>query len=247
MDRKYSCKDVVMLSACDIMAETALDNVTKIEKTNSALNAIYYGDLKSRIDAVLKEYFGINSGRELQNVTSSLEAHRLEMLHHLTLIRTQVDAGFEDARRRKEILSDLGFNPWWKKAKRNNSQIALIALLEVFEKGCTDELADELTTHKVPDVSLAFVKDNIGQMYAINVRQEKMKHSRKAITDEAVGQFNSIYKETMSYARGLQITFKNDPILKPAFTFSTIVKQLDPTKSKPSGGSGDNTENDGNE
>ncbi len=233
--RVYRGADFQMLSSCDIIADHGLENLAALQAANSAWNEVFFSNIKNRIREMLTGYFGIKSGADLKDITVELTGLQGTLLKHLTMLSTQIDSNFKNDRsRQKAILTQLGYTAYWDKAKRAGSQTALISLLEVFEKGCTEALRNELTAKKVSDVSIQYVRDNMRRMYELNVRQEGLKDSRKLITEDVIEKFNDIYNTTMSYSRSAQTLFSEKPVLKKEFTYSHISKQL--SSSRPSSG-----------
>lgn len=228
--RKFKGSDVAMLSACEVIANHALNNIDAIQAVNSAWNEAYFSNISDSIKDILTNYFGLNSGTELKSVTDDLLKQQTEMLWHLTMLNSQIDVAYKaDPAQRKQILSILGYTAWWDKAKRSKNQIALVALLEVFAKGCTKELQDKLIARKISDVSIQYILDNSSSVYQLNVRQEGLKDSRKFITVDLVNRFNDIYDQTMLYSRSLQTLFNGDPLRKKIFSYTHILQLLSPS------------------
>lgn len=225
--RVYNSSDINMLMACNVMADHALENVAVLQGGNSAWNEAFFNEIKERIQTLLKDVFGIKSVKILQDATAELVALQSELLPHLTMLRKQILTAWRDDKTGcKEILDSLGYSIYWNKANTCKSQTALIAMLEIFEKGCTPALLDKFTSKKISDVSIDFVRNNFRRMFDLNVIQEKIKSSRKLITSDVIEQFNAVYNNTMFYSGSAQTLFKNDSIRRGQFTYSQVVKRL---------------------
>lgn len=239
--RIYKASDIRMLSACDIIADSALENLTEIEGINPAWDEAFFKDIKRRILELVKNVFGAKSVKDLKVATAELAGLQKNLLYHLTLLHQQITGAYrKDAARKKEILDDLGYTAYWKKAKDRKVQIALIEMLEVFEDECTPDLRDELVSKKISSTSLDFVLENLSGMFTLNVVQEGKKGSRKLITADVVDKFNDIYSDTIFYTGSVRTLFQKDPIRQKSFTFSHVVKQLGgPGSGHASTGDGD--------
>lgn len=233
--RIYKGSDIHMLTACDVIADHALENLIALESVNPAWSEAYFKEIKERIVALLRDVFGIRSVKTLKEATAELVALQVELLDHLTMLRKQIVAAWrDDTVSQKNILDDLGYSAYWHKAKTNKSQTALIAMLEVFEKGCTPALLDKFAARKISGVSVDFVRNNLHRLFGLNVTQEGKKDSRKLVTADIIDKFNMVYNDTMLYAGSAQTLFRNDPVRRKEFTYSHVVKQLgESTNGKP--------------
>lgn len=240
MKRIYKGSDIDMLTACSVIAEHALENLVALEGTNSFWNEAHFAEIKERVRKLLSDIFGIKSVQALQEATGRLVALQSVLLKHLTMLRKQIMTGWQkDTAVLKEILDSLGYSEYWEKAKTNKSQTALVAMLEVFEKGCTPDLLEKFAAKKVSDVSVGFVRSNLRSLFDLNVMQEGKKSSRKHITNDTIDLFNAVYSDTIQYAGSAQTLFSNDPVRRGQFSYSQVLRHL--------GGGGGNTGKPGDE
>ncbi len=225
--RFYKASDIKMLTACDVIADHALENLAALEAANPAWGEAYFKEIKEGILALLRDVFGIKSVKALKEATLELVTLQMTLLDQLTMLRKQIVTAYRgDASRQKAILSDLGYTAHWGKAKTNQSQTELIAMLEVFEKGCTPALLEEFTAKKISGTSVGFVRDNLRRLFELNVVQEGKKDSRKLVTADTIDKFNAVYNDTMLYAGSAQTLFKGDAVRRKEFTYSHVIKQL---------------------
>jgi hypothetical protein len=242
--RLYSTSDIRMLTACDVIADHALENLEPLVAYNPAWSADYFTAIKTDIAGILQNVFGIRSVNTLKEITARLNATREQVLNHLTMLHRQINTAWRtDPAILRAILTALGYTANWAGAKNNGSLADLLTLLETFAKACTEGLLAKLQSKKVSITSINFVCDNIKPLYELNVTQEGTKDSRKLITAEIVTRFNAIYTDTMFYAGSAQILFKADAVRVKEFTFTHIVRGLGGGRSGSSAGSSDDAGN----
>lgn len=232
--RLYSTSDIRMLTACDVIADHAIENITPLTAYNPDWTVKYFTEIKDDIALVLQNVFGVRSVTALAEITARLNKLQAQMLEHLTLLHRQINIAWRaDPTRLRAILSALGFTTHWNGAKRKGSMTDLLTLLETTTKACTDALLAEFKSRMISSVSIDFIATNLQALYDLNVRQEGIKDSRKIITAEIIDRFNEIYTTTMFYAGTAQILFKSDPVRVKEFTFTHIVRGLGGSPTTP--------------
>ena len=232
--RKYTGKDVEMLSACATIIEQATIHKTTLVSKRANWADPFLPNLQTRIDGAFANYLGIDNAKQMRAATQVILNLQETALELLAEFKVQIEEDFKtDTVRRDEVLTQLGFTAHHKNAQ-SRDQEALIQLLLQFNLNMTNDLKTEITAK---GLALQTITDIITQADVLNnanITQETLKGGRKDITQEALTEFNGIYNEAISVARISAKFFKKDPAIKNKFSYSKTIKALNkPKPTKP--------------
>lgn len=224
--RKYSGKDVDMLSACATIMEHATVQKTFLVSKRANWADPFFPNLQTRIDDAFTNFLGIDNAKAMREATQVVVNLQETALVLLAEFKIQIVEDFKnDPVRRDEILTQLGFTAHLKDAQTRDQE-ALIELLLKFKFNMTNDLETEITAK---GLALQTITDIIAQadiLNEANITQETLKGERKEISQEAVTEFNGIYDEVISIARISAKFFKNDPATKDQFSYSKVLRNL---------------------
>ena len=145
----------------------------------------------------------------------------------------QIEQDFKATPDRKtEILTQLGFNSYFKLATSSRDQEALIDLLFQYKTNLTPELKTEIVDKGTAEAALDNITDYADTLKNANVSQEGDKGTRKEITNEAIQAFNGVYNSVSSIAIIAAKFYKADPAKKDLFSFNKVSKALNNQGSK---------------
>lgn len=220
-----------MLVASFTILESAIKNKTELQGKRSSWKDPFFDDLKTKIDLAVQVYLGVDSAKELRQLTLAINDLKKDALIYLAELKVQLVEDFKSQKsRRDEIIKQLGFTGNLYRAQQGDQE-ALIELLyqfklniaeiqaEIIAKGTAKELIDNIVLYA-------------DKMRAADVSQEFSKGNRKTITAEAVKEFNDIYSSIISISRIAANFFRKDAPLKDQFTFSKVAKSLNAQKQK---------------
>jgi hypothetical protein len=228
LTRSYSAKDAVMLTALSVILKNAEDNLTELTAENDNWNATLVSTLKARVDKDFTDILGIDPKKDQRAATATVKAIQIAALPLLSTVSLRMGVAIKDAVRRTELLNQLGFTAFAKKAQAKD-QIALIELLAQFKTNLTVEVKAEITASK--DIKATVIDSIIGYANTFsneNITQETYKSNSKNITAEGVAALNATYTAVVTeFAKLVQDFYKKKKSAKKdLFSFSAIKKAV---------------------
>ena len=228
LKRSYSAKDAVMLTTLSVILQNAEDHLTELTAENENWNATLISTLKARVDKDFTNILGIDPKKDLREATAIVKAIQAEALPLLSTVHLRLNVAVKDTARRSELLTQLGFTAFGKKAQAKD-QIALIELLAHFKTNLTAKVKAEITASK--DIKAPILDTLLGFADTFNkenITQEIYKSSSKEITAEGVAALNATYKAVVTNFSKLVLDFfrKQKSAKKDLFSFSTIKKAV---------------------
>ncbi len=236
MKQKFNFKTLPMLVA----ALTLADHFEAEKKTFVAENSLWADpfaeNFRKAVEAILTEYYGINTKEELKNKTKLINELAGKATDDLEMVKTQIERGFRASPEKcSSLLDKLGFTANWNKAVHSN-QSALITLLFAFRNNLNAELRAELEQNGVNALRLTSILSYTDALNQANITQEGLKGSSKLETEKAVIALNNIYDQAMDICLVGQQLFKKDKLKKELFVFTKLVKKQGTTVAGKSGG-----------
>lgn len=235
-NRKYSCKDVEMLLAAQIIAENFLANMPELSEVRTDWTEAYANQLIARIEHTTQTYLGVDAQKNQREATAALTAIQAPAMHDVSFLKTQIDDDFKkEPVKRAEMLTSLGFDSYLKPLQKGK-QDALIQFLFKFKQNLSETLRQEIeakgTSPKLIDRILGYADT----MLKANVTQENFKASSKEVTQEGIDAFNAIYDEVIGICKKAKVYYANQHLKKEQFAFSKVLAKMGATskKSKPS-------------
>ncbi len=226
--RIFSAKDAVMLTALSVILKNAEDNLTELTAENDNWNATLVSKLKARVAKDFEDILGIDPKKDQRAATATVKAIQAAALPLLSTVSLRLNVAIKDAARRAELLNQLGFTAFAKKAQAKD-QIALIELLAKFKTNLTAEVKAEITASK--DIKATVIDSIIGYANIFsnqNITQETYKSNSKNITAEGVAELNVVYTAVVTDFSKLVLDFykKKKSAKKDLFSFSAIKKAV---------------------
>lgn len=226
-NRNYNFKDVDMLLASKTIVETLKANLTDLSIARSTWTEEYTNNLASKIDDAIENYLGLDKKKELRETTANLASIQMPAMRDLSFIKTQIEVDFgKDA---KEILKALGFDKNLR-AVQNRDQEALIELLYSFKKGLTENLKTQIIEKGTNPELIDRIINYADQLKQTNVSQETLKETTKALSEEALQEFNDIYDEVIGICKIASVFYQFDALKKDQFTFTKVVNNMNAAK-----------------
>lgn len=228
--RKYSGKDVDMLSTCAIIIEQAIIHKTFLVSKRATWADPFFPDLQTQIEDAFTGYLGIDNAKAMRQATRIVIELQAIALDLLAEFKIQIVEDFKnDPPRRDEILTQLGFTTHHKGAQ-NKDQEALIELLLKFKLNMTNGLKTEITNKGLAMQTITDIIAHADILKEANITQETLKGRRKEITQEAVTEFNVIYTKIISIARISYKFYKKDTAIRDQFSYSKTKRNLNKPK-----------------
>jgi hypothetical protein len=226
--RIFSAKNAVMLTVLSVILENALDNIKEITEENDNWNVDLITALKARVDKDFKDILGIDPKKDQREATVTVKAIQAAALPILSTLSLRLTVAVKDDARRAELLNQLGFTAFAKKAQAKD-QIALIELLAQFKTNLTAEVKTEITASK--DIKATVIDSILGYANTFsneNITQETYKSNSKTITAEGVAALNATYTAVVTdFAKLVQDFYKKKKSVKrDLFSFSAIKKAV---------------------
>jgi hypothetical protein len=226
--RLYSAKDAVMLTALSIILNNAADNIAELTDENENWNTALLTALKAQVDKDFEDILGIDPKKDQREATAFIKSIQAEAMPLLSTFSLRLSVAVKDAARRSELLNQLGFTAFAKKAQTRD-QIALIELLAKFRKNMTAEVKAEVTASK--DIKGTMVDTLVGFADTLqhkNITQETYKVKSKEVTAESVIALNNTYSAVVSNFSKLVLDFytKKKSPKKALFSFTAIAKTV---------------------
>ena len=226
-NRNYNFKDVDMLLASKTIVETLKSNLADLSITRSTWTEDYATNLATKIDEAIENYLGLDKKKELRDTTANLASIQSPAMRDLSFIKTQIEVDFgKDA---KEIIKTLGFDKNLRSVQ-NRDQEALIELLYSFKKGLNDNLKNQLIEKGTNPELINRIISYADQLKLTNVSQETLKETTKALSEEALNEFNAIYDEVIGICKIASTFYQFDTLKKDQFTFTKVVSNMNAAK-----------------
>lgn len=224
--RMYSYKDVVMLVACQTIAENFKAHKEEIIAARSVWADPFISNFEARLNKAITTYLGLDPRQELKNATQAFAQIQETAIKDLSFLKTQIEADFAaDKTRMNSLLDLLGYRSYWAAARRKDQQ-ALIQLLYQYRNGLTKAVKTELAAKGGNEVLLSRLAGYADTLKKANVTQETMKGSSKEITEAGTIEFNTIYEQAMAICKISAKVFADNPQVKDKFVFSRIAKNM---------------------
>jgi len=226
-NRNYNFKDVDMLLASKTIVETLKSNLSDLSVARSTWTEEYANQLATKIDEAIENYLGLDKKKELRDTTANLASIQEPAIRDLSFIKTQIEVDFDGEA--KEIIKTLGFDKNLR-AVQNRDQEALIELLYSFKKGLNKKIKDAIiekgTNPELIDRIIAYAD----QMKQTNISQETLKETTKALSDEALKEFNDIYDHVIGICKIASSFYQFDTLKKDQFIFTNVVENMNAAK-----------------
>lgn len=227
----YSAKNAVMLTALSVILKNAEDNITELTAENDNWNPSLISTLKARVTKDFEEILGIDPKKDQRKATATVKAIQAAVLPLLSTVSLRLNVAIKDAAKRSELLTQLGFTAFAKKAQAKD-QIALIELLAKFKTNLTAEVKTEITASK--DIKATVIDSIIGYANTFsneNITQETYKSNSKNITADGVTELNAVYTAVVTDFSKLVLDFykKKKSAKKDLFSYTAIVKTVSNT------------------
>lgn len=163
----------------------------------------------------------------MRDTTANLASIQSPAMRDLSFIKTQIEVDFgKDA---KEIIKTLGFDKNLRSVQ-NRDQEALIELLYSFKKGLNDNLKNQLIEKGTNPELINRIISYADQLKLTNVSQETLKETTKALSEEALNEFNAIYDEVIGICKIASTFYQFDTLKKDQFTFTKVVSNMNAAK-----------------
>lgn len=226
-NRNYNFKDVDMLLASKTIIETLKSNLSDLSVARSTWTEDYANQLATKIDSAIENYLGLDKKKELRDTTANLASIQEPAMRDLSFIKTQIEVDFDGEA--KEIIKTLGFDKNLR-AVQNRDQEALIELLYSFKKGLSKKLKDAIIAKGTNPELIDRIISYADQMKQTNISQETLKETTKALSDEALQEFNNIYDQVIGICKIASSFYQFDTLKKDQFTFTKVVENMNAAK-----------------
>ena len=224
--RKYSNKDVEMLTAIATIIENALANKTFLQSKRSTWVDPFFEDLKTKIEQTTDTFLGKDAAKQMREATQVVTQIQKQALSDLAEFKVQVEQDFKSNPVQKtEIITQLGFATYFKTAN-TGSQEALVNLLFQFKSNLSAALNTEIVAKGTAQATIDAIVGYAEALKNANISQETFKGTRKEITDEAINAFNEIYDQVISIAKIASNFYKTDKSKQQLFSFSKVISNL---------------------
>ncbi len=224
--RLYNAKDVEVLVVGETIAENAKTLVAALTLSRPQWADPYFDDLITEIQGVYTTALGIDNAKDMREATYALYALMPPAYDALAMFKVQVEIDYAANKdRQNEILNQLGYKQHYA-GLRKGDQESFVEILAKFKVNMTPTLITELNAAGIPTVVINKVTNFSDSLKNANITQEVAKGMRKNISEEAVGQINSIYQKVMAISKIGAKVFKNDKTNKDRLNFTANLKQL---------------------
>lgn len=220
----YNFRNAEMLLAAKTVSRSFTENIDLLSSFRNDWTREYAADLDRRIDDALDRYLDIDKYKDLREATNKLVSMAFPARRDLTAFKTQVEVDFKNEAR--HILASLGYQSYYQKAKRANSQEGLIANLVSFANGMTPELKEKITSKGLKPELVDRILSYSQYLKDANTVQEVLKQSTRKISKEAREVFNAIYTEVMGICKIVHRGHEFDPILREQFSFANVARNM---------------------
>ncbi|MDR1865111.1 MAG: hypothetical protein LBR08_06005 [Bacteroidales bacterium] len=221
-----------MLAACSTIIDNALANQDFLASKRVIWAPPFFETLKKRIDGDFRKYLGVGTkagktGKTAQpRITKVIVTIQAQAMINLAEAKVQIEEDFKfDRERRDFILKELGFITYYKRA-RAKDQKALAQLLYRFKSGLTLDMQNEIIRKGTSADTIARIVAYADLLAATDVPRDAFGSSKKAITDEAIMEFNEVYNEVISIAKIAHTFFKGNTAIQDGFSYNNIRGKL---------------------
>lgn len=226
LKRIYTGSDVNMLTACDIIIKQAINQQTFLVDKRPKWADPFFSDIEKKVKNAFSNILGIDNAKEMRGATQIVTAIQEKALNDLAEFKVQLEVDFKDNKPRlKEILINLGFNEYLKKAQRKG-QDALIDLLFQFKLNMTAGLKTEISEAGTPAPLITGIIAYADQLKNSNITQETFKSGRKELSQTAIAELNAIYSEVIGIAKIAANFFKDNKVLQEQFIYAKVISKL---------------------
>lgn len=233
--RIYKGKDVEMLTATATIIEQGINHKTFLISKRSTWADPFFPGLQTRIQNAFKNYLGIDNYKALRKATQTVYSIQYPSIKWLGDFKLQIVEDFKKDQaqkiRRKEILTQLGFNAHYKDTTKKDQE-ALVELLLKFDTNMTSALETEVTAKGIDPALINNIRSNANILNSSNINQETLKGTKKTVTNAAITEFNDIYSEVISVARISARFFQKEPAVKAQFSYAKTLKNLNRPKAE---------------
>ena len=221
--RKYKCHDVEMLTASETILNHCIENSSVLIAKRPLWHDPFFPNLLQTLEEAYSKYLGIDNAKELREASAEVNRLQSSSLNLLSDFKTQLSVDFgSDKPRLNEILNQLGFNGYYRKAS-NGSQQALMELLAKFKNNMSAELETEITGKGTGAALITGIKDYFETFRAANTRQETAKGKKINITAAEISGLNEVYTTIVGICKIARKAFNADPVKKDLFSFAKTV------------------------
>jgi hypothetical protein len=231
--RAYAGKDEEMLTACSTIADQAFSHKTFLISKRAAWADPFFANLKTTIDTAFTSILGIDNIKARRIATQAVYAIQKNALRDIAEFKVQVASDFSSNKPRlKEILIELGFTAYLKKAQQKDEE-ALVALLFTFKTNMDAALTTEITAAGTDAALITTIAGYAQTLKNANVTQESFKGSSKELTQTSIIALNAIYNQTIAVAKISRKFYKGNTSVQDLFSYSKTLKKLNISKTPP--------------
>jgi hypothetical protein len=226
LKRDFSGKAVDMLSTCETIIQHAIDHKEFLQKKRNTWADPFFDNILAKIQKAYSEHLGIDNAKELREATRKVHEIQDAAVKILAEFKVQLTEDFKaDKEKQTELLRNLGFTQFHKKAQRGDQE-ELIQLLFQFKDNMSPDLKAEIISKGTAESTIDEIIAHADVLRDLNITQETLKGNRKEITQAALAEFNAIYNEVISVAKIAAKFFKGDKAVQEQFSYNKIKKRL---------------------
>ncbi|UPT69295.1 MAG: hypothetical protein M0D53_08645 [Flavobacterium sp. JAD_PAG50586_2] len=231
--RHYNTKDVDMIITASVIIEAAIANKALLQAKRSTWADPFFENIKNRIDAATQDYLGVDNAKDLRLSTQIVLSMQNAALNDLSQVKVQIEQDYKNNPARKtEILTQLGFIPYYKGAQKKDQE-ALINLLYQFKVNLIPVLKTEIVNKGIAIETLDSIAAYADTLKEADIIQEGTKGTRRELTATAITEFNEIYDAITSIAIISAKLLKDNPALKQQFSYNKVSKTINAGKPYP--------------
>lgn len=224
--RKYTVKDIEMLTAAGVIIETAITNKTFLQSKRTTWADPFFDDLKIQIQNTTDTYLGKDAAQNMRLASQIVYSIQATAKANLSELKVQIEQDYKNNPTQKtEILTQLGYTTYHKQVQKNDQE-ALVNQLYQYKNNLTPTLKADIIAKGTAVATLDAITAQAQTLKDANITQETYKGTRKEITNEAIIAFNTIYDQIMSITKITRNFYKTDPIKKQQFAFAKIVANI---------------------
>lgn len=221
MAAKCRYNGLKMLTAASVIADFFESDKEIFIEEYSSCEDPFLENFRNGINMALSKYYGINTKEALHDASLSLGVINEEVLYDLSVVRAEIEYSFREQRQLKNnILSQLGFAYYWRRA---NSQISMHSLLLNFRSNMNLELKTLLVTEGVDEQRLGNVMNMAERLHLANVFQELLKDNSQFGTESIVNEPKRIYDTAMEICLKGQQLFRKNKKKQELYVFSKVL------------------------
>jgi hypothetical protein len=226
MKLKFTDPEFFILAAASVVADRFEAYKDIFTRDHSNWKDPFISCYKKKIGLILSKYYNIRTTEELRTSVCFLWRIYTNSLDDLTMIKKQIEWGFEDNPLRREALLDkLGFITYWNKASHNN-QVAMFSLLLVFYNKLSEDLIlrAELESKGIVIRLIYNILSYKEVLLSSKIHQMETIEFSALMREELVYELNDIYHKAMSICMIGKYLFRTDKEMQDLFNFSKIIK-----------------------